>query len=137
MIALAFVLLLGLLYWWLSDHVKDYNARVAQRQQECPHKPEWIETMRVNSLITMNPILVHALIPGKRWLKKRCRGCGMQWNMYSPSDQPWDKYKAEWDQETIDRNAEFNARLQHEINRREYERERARQQAGSARPGDD
>ena len=113
------------LYFWFKEHAKKHAAKVADRQEACDHPPESQRTIRVNSILTINPVLIHKVIPGRRWLIKHCDRCGKQWPMYSPQLQPWDDYKAEWDQETLDRNAQYEARKAKHINE-ERERERRR-----------
>jgi hypothetical protein len=107
---------LALLYWWSRDRHREQAARQAERASRCPHEPEWQETCRVNNIMTHNPALLHAVIPGRRWLVKRCRGCGREQQMYAPTLQPFDEFMAEFDQETIDRAAQLQARTQAHIN---------------------
>src|SRR4051812_32294284 len=100
---LIILVALGLLYWWSHHHAQAIAARVRERQENCPHPPEAQETMRVNNIITMNAALIHRVIPGRRYLVKHCLACGKQRQMYRPTLQPFDKFMAEFDQETIDR----------------------------------
>ncbi len=113
---LIILIALGLLYVWARDHAKAHAARVTERQEHCPHKPEWQQTIRVNSILTINPALIHRVLPGRRWLKKHCRGCDKQWDVYAPTLQPFDEFVAEFDQETIDRAAQLQARTQAHMN---------------------
>jgi len=103
---------LALLLWWARDRARDQAAAQAERESRCPHKPEWQDTVRVNNIMTHNPALLHRVLPGRRWLIKRCRGCGRDRNMYAPTLQPWAEYVREFDQETIDRAYQYQARFQ-------------------------
>ena len=95
------------LYLWFRDRGKETQRRI----DDCQHPAELQQTLRVNAILAMNPTLLHAVLPGRRWLKKECRACGWQRHVYeSPNLQPWDEYVADWKQETIDREAEYRAR---------------------------
>lgn len=107
---LVILLCLGLLYLWSHHHAQEHKAKILERQERCPHPPEAQQTIRVNSILTMNPNLLHAVLPGRRWLVKHCRACNKQRMMYRPTLQPWDEFKAEYDQETLDRQAQYEAR---------------------------
>ncbi len=109
-------------------HYAHARARASAHAREtCEHPPEAQETMRVNSIITMNPALIHRVIPGRRHLKKSCRNCGEQWHMYAPTLQPFDDFVREFDQETIDRAAQLQARTQAHIREKAHaEAERLR-----------
>lgn len=98
------VLALGLLYWWVRDQHIESEKRRKEREERCPHKDEWWDTIRVNR----HPYNV--FIPGYRYLVKKCRGCGRQKNMYAPTLKPWDEFLAEYRRETVDRKREFDAR---------------------------
>ncbi len=103
---LSSVFTAGWMHWHAAQEVK---ARAAAN---CQHPDELQETMRVSNIITMNPWLLHAIIPGRRHLTKRCRGCGEQTMKYVPQTQAYDDFVREFDQETIDRARQFQARTQ-------------------------
>lgn len=121
---LIFMIGLALLFIWGRDRANEIQAKTEERQRNCPHPPEMQETVRVNSIITLNAALIHRVIPGRRHLTKRCRACGKYTDMYKPSYQPWNEFKAEYDQETIDREAQYKARWNYEEARRKHEKEK-------------
>lgn len=114
------------LWGWLSHR----TSTIREKQEECLHPPEAQGTARVNNILTMNPALLHAVIPGRRWLTKYCRLCGKQRNLYRSHLQPYDEYLAEYRQETIDREVEFEARKrrhEQELEQKRLQEERKRQ----------
>lgn len=132
-LCLALLLAFTCLYWWVRDREKETQ----RRYDNCLHPPEKQITIRVNSVL--HPGMINTVIPGKRWLKKHCEACGWQRSMYAPTLKPWNEYLDEFDQETIDREAEFNARLrEHQLEQkhqeylRQQKREKGMKQHGRA-----
>lgn len=105
-----------MLYLWTRHAIRAHAAEVAERHAACPHPPEQQRTIRVNNILTMNPALLHAVLPGRRWLVKQCDRCGKQWPKYRGALQSFDEFMAEFDQETIDRAAQLQARTQAHLN---------------------
>ena len=103
------------IFFWMRDREKETQRRF----DECPHPPEQQRTLRVNNIMTMNPVVLNKVLPGRRWLVKHCNVCGYQRKMYAPTLQPYDDFVAEFNQETIDREAQFNARTQAYLNDKE------------------
>lgn len=110
-----------------------HRAAVAAKQDGCEHPPEAQQTLRINNILTMNPALLHAVIPGRRWLVKHCLVCGKQVGKYRGRGghlQPYDEFVAEYEQETRDREAQFKARTAaHKQERAWAEAERMRKRA--------
>lgn len=102
----ATLIALALLAWWV--HQREQETK--RRQEHCVHPPEQQKTIRVNNI--MHPGAMHLVIPGRRWVKKHCIACGWQRSLYSPTLQPYDEFLKEYDQETIDREAQWHARTQ-------------------------
>lgn len=106
---------------WSLDRARSAASERARREAACAHRPEWQETIRINT----HPL--GWVVPSRRMLVKQCRGCGRQHPVYR-SLQSWDAYVAEFRQETRDRTAEFRAR------RRIHLSERARAGRSSQPP---
>lgn len=120
---------IGLLFAWSVDRAKAATAERRRREEACPHRPEWQETIRMNT----HPL--GRIVPGQRMLVKRCRGCGLQRPVYR-SLQSWDAYIEEFRQETRDRTAEFRARRRvHMYERARTAGQRSRAGAGRDRTG--
>ena len=127
-LGIVILLSLALLYWWARDQYRDHERKTQERFDQCPHPPEQQRTIRVNNILTMNPALLHRVIPGRRWLVKQCDRCGKQWQKYRPTLQPWDEFVDEFNQETRDRAAQYEARKRvHEAEEAEKERRRREQ----------
>jgi len=94
---------IGLLLAWSLDRFRSEAAARDRREAACPHRPEWQETLR------MNTHRLGRVVPGSRMVVKRCRGCGRQRPLYGAL-QSWDSYVDEFRQETRDRTVEFRAR---------------------------
>jgi len=110
---------LGLLFFWSRDRNAEIQEKVRKRQNNCPHPPEAMRTLRVNNIMTMNPALINRVIPGRRWVVKMCSACGKTWDLYRPTLQPWDEFKSEYDMETRDREAQYASRWKIEQANRE------------------
>lgn len=74
--------------------------------------------------MTMNPYLINKVIPGRRWVVKRCDACGKHVDLYRPQLQPWNEFKAEFDQETLDRAVQHEARWQQELRDQEQRKKK-------------